>query len=285
MEKEKLPIFETVTENEPYVSYDKDIPFGLFGFGAIRSMLNPRYGYRDVEKTYFRPNNLRVRSENILSLLNKGKINKARKTLTKLSKEAFQAKKALYYDIQAKEKIDNSINDLAEKFALKCMLKEFLKEQKKKKKSSKFNMIIVVPFLGKSEDELYETLGSYVSKNIKEIYFASKLQVLLLSKGKDIYFLGSGKNIDNEVLETTQVEKENISFGKKLFNILKKNLYNIICGDENKTTGAIFDLDKIRKLIFLTLKKIGITSSPIIGSISALALLFGVDKFCERTKS
>lgn len=287
MKKNDFPIYELRKHNETYSikNYSHDF------LGTVRRVLNTTpdsvdHHKKEINTCYFKNENLEIKKKKILLYLEKGKINKARKALTALSKEAGKAKKLVTHDKhRVIQSIDITIEYLAEEFALKSLLQEFIREQKKQKKSSKFNFKVVEQYNSMSEEELVEIIGQSVSRNAREVYQGAKLQILLLSKGKDIYLLKSGSEtlIREQEIEVIN-RKDNISFGTKLFLAVKSDLYDLICNKESSPGDALFDSDKISQLIFSALTGIGITASPIIGSISALVLLYGRDKFCKNTK-
>ena len=76
---------------------------------------------------------------------------------------------------------------------------------------------------------------------------------------------------------------DNEKFGKKLFHALKHLLYKALC-PSGRAKEVIFDHEIISKNIISVLTAYGISSNPIVGSTTALILLFGIDYFCSKNK-
>lgn len=241
------------------------------------------YKTEKINKSYFREIYFHFREQKILNLIHGDNIHDARLELTKLSKEIGEAQKDLD-DSRAKEVLNTKIEQLSQEFALKCMLEEIIKEQNNTIEAPKFSKNLLKPYLNLSKDKLNEIIGGSISKSAKDIYRSTDYQILLLSKGKDVYIINSGRTSFPEHDLSEVVKSENISFGIKLTKALKRSLYNTLCDKDNRVGQSMIDKDKISKLIFNILVSIGITASPIIGSISALILFYGLDVYCDMAK-
>ncbi len=128
-----------------------------------------------------------------------------------------------------------------------------------------------------SENELLSVIGSLIPIEVKTDSRVFNGKLLLLKSDSKI-LLPESLKLKNEK------EIENLEFGKRLTNALKKSLYNIICDPKDRIGKKYISADSIKKLVSGAILSIGITSYPLIAPFVAFVLLFGIETYCEMSK-
>ncbi len=205
---------------------------------------------------------------------------------------------ALFYLNETKlgnDKIDSSINEIKlfkDKlyFDYQNKLNEFIKRIKpeideihlisdlttQQESSERIKDFELDKYLKMSEEELYQQIGKHIPEEIKNNSKILNGRLVLLESNNIILIPPKAAK--------TEKELENITFGKKLSNALKKSLYNILCDPKNRIGKSYVTIDSLKKLVSASVISIGITSYPLVAPFAALVVMYGIDTYCEMSK-
>lgn len=154
------------------------------------------------------------------------------------------------------------------------LLSAYLESETKNQEEQEID---IEQYLKMSEEELYLTIGNLIPSETKVMSKVLDSKILLLVFNNKILIPPSSSLPDEK-------ETENITFGKRFSNALKKSLYNILCDPKDRVGKNYVSIDSLKKLVSASLISIGITKYPMIAPFVALVFMFGIGTYCEMSK-
>lgn len=131
--------------------------------------------------------------------------------------------------------LNRFIDDFNDEIQEVCLLNDFLSLEN----SSTIEDEIDLAFYStKTKEELYLLIGERIPENIRENAKIIANKIALLKSGGKIL-------IGPTITEVTETQEENIEFGKKLSNALKKSLYNVLCSPKDRVGKELISNERI----------------------------------------
>ncbi len=270
----------TITREVPQYEYPKST------MELIGNLLGGSYGKPKGYKTqhqkeaYVNKSQLKIIELKILNDISLNNLTSAFLSIQKLSKELGKLKGSVFFDDITTLQL--SVSKLTEEYRRKLLLNDVTTKYEFKNESQDFNLDLITPYFNYSQDELYGILGSYVTTSTRRHCNAIQSQINKLSKGEDVLLLKSGNELTPDEQRLNMAKKqEDISFGKELWDAMKSSMYDTLCDPKSRPGRILFDKDQMVKLVISSLTIIGVTANPVLGSISALVFMWGLDTVCK----